>query len=361
MAQTTKQLKQARKAEKRRDKKVYGKGEAGRRAKMAAQAKEAAKKKAARAQERAISSVESTEGASMKKYGASAKKLKREVKKTKSTSETGKQTVKNVFKKGDTFASKQTKKTTRKGPNSAEEARLGVVKKKTKQTAKMSGGTGANEGGKYKSKTKFVKDGKKATSKVVEKKNKGVKTRKETVKSGGKKIKLKSMPMKEGPAKNPKKYGSSMAGEKYDAKEAYNKNLTASARLHYLENERHDKTSRPSIHKHMRNFGGSMKNHNMGAAMKGTPPGSRMQNLAKKAMNNRPAQYTDSGQNYRDANNRFISGSRVDEGELSPVIRKSPMRPYVKASKDSMYAGEKLFLTKEKGAMKRTGKPTRKK
>ena len=63
MAQTTKQLKQARKAEKRRDKKVYGKGEAGRRAKMAAQAKEAAKKKAAREQERAISSVESTEGA----------------------------------------------------------------------------------------------------------------------------------------------------------------------------------------------------------------------------------------------------------------------------------------------------------
>jgi hypothetical protein len=185
MAQTTKQLKQARKAEKRRDKKVYGKGEAGRRAKMAAQAKEAAKKKAARAQERAISSVESTEGASMKKYGASAKKLKREVKKTKSTSETGKQTVKNVFKKGDTFASKQTKKTTRKGPNSAEEARLGVVKKKTKQTAKMSGGTGANEGGKYKSKTKFVKDGKKATTKVVEKKKKGVKTRKEVVKSKG--------------------------------------------------------------------------------------------------------------------------------------------------------------------------------
>ena len=28
--------------------------------------------------------------------------------------------------------------------------------------------------------------------------------------------------------------------EKYDAHEAYNKDLTASARLHYLENERHD-------------------------------------------------------------------------------------------------------------------------
>jgi len=31
--------------------------------------------------------------------------------------------------------------------------------------------------------------------------------------------------------------------EDYDAKEAYNKNLTASARLHYLENDRHDHES----------------------------------------------------------------------------------------------------------------------
>ena len=31
--------------------------------------------------------------------------------------------------------------------------------------------------------------------------------------------------------------------EKYDAKEAYNKDLTASARLHYLENDRHDHES----------------------------------------------------------------------------------------------------------------------
>ena len=31
--------------------------------------------------------------------------------------------------------------------------------------------------------------------------------------------------------------------EAYDAKEAYNKELTASARLHYLENDRHDHNS----------------------------------------------------------------------------------------------------------------------
>ena len=33
------------------------------------------------------------------------------------------------------------------------------------------------------------------------------------------------------------------SGERYDAKEAYNKDLTASARLHYLENDRHDHES----------------------------------------------------------------------------------------------------------------------
>ena len=215
MAQTNKQLKQARKAEKRRDKKQYGKGEAGRRAKMEALAKEAAKNKAKRAAERTISSVESAEGASM--YG--------------------------------------------------------------------------------------------------------------------------------------KKHGSSMSGEKYDAKEAYNKNLTPKARLHYLENERHDKTSGHAIHKHMRNFGASMKNHNMGAAMNGTPPGSRMQNLAKKAMNKKPAQYTDSGQNFKDANNKFVSGLQVDEGELSKVIRKSPERPYVIAKPGALKnqkTKEKLYLTKER-------------
>ena len=34
-----------------------------------------------------------------------------------------------------------------------------------------------------------------------------------------------------------------MSGRSYDMKEAYNKKLTPKARLHYLENERHDKDS----------------------------------------------------------------------------------------------------------------------
>ena len=41
-------------------------------------------------------------------------------------------------------------------------------------------------------------------------------------------------------AKAAAKAGASMSGEKYDAKMAYNKNLSPKARLHYLENERHN-------------------------------------------------------------------------------------------------------------------------
>jgi hypothetical protein len=63
--------------------------------------------------------------------------------------------------------------------------------------------------------------------------------------------------MKKKGASMSKKYGSSMSGESYDAKEAYNKNLSASARLHYLENNRADKKAkgkghRSPIMKHMR-------------------------------------------------------------------------------------------------------------
>lgn len=42
-----------------------------------------------------------------------------------------------------------------------------------------------------------------------------------------------------------------MTGRAYDAKMAYNKNLKPSARLHYLENERHDATHGSSMSKHM--------------------------------------------------------------------------------------------------------------
>ena len=56
-----------------------------------------------------------------------------------------------------------------------------------------------------------------------------------------------------------KKEGASMSGQKYDAKEAYNKNLSASARLHYLENNRADKKAKGGSHrspimKHMKNI-----------------------------------------------------------------------------------------------------------
>ena len=54
-------------------------------------------------------------------------------------------------------------------------------------------------------------------------------------------------------------YGVSMSGENYDAKQAYNKDLSASARLHYLENNRADKKAKGGSHrspimKHMKNI-----------------------------------------------------------------------------------------------------------
>ncbi len=61
-----------------------------------------------------------------------------------------------------------------------------------------------------------------------------------------------AMAMKDKGAMAMKKGPMAMSGEKYDAKEAYNKNLTASARLHYLENERHDKTHMAKIQPHKR-------------------------------------------------------------------------------------------------------------
>lgn len=82
--------------------------------------------------------------------------------------------------------------------------------------------------------------------------------------------------------------------------------------------------------------GKAMTSDEMAAQQKGNPI---MPNLKKE-------EYTDSGMNYRDANSKIIKGSQVDEGELSSVIRKSPERPYVKGGKDSMYAGEKLYLDK---------------
>jgi len=173
------------------------------------------------------------------------------------------------------------------------------------------------------------------------------------------------------------KAGSSMVGEKYDAKEAYNKNLSPKARLHYLENERHDKTGGHAIHKHMRNFGASMKNHNMGAAMNGrpplksamngTPPGSRMQNLAKKTMKSRPTQYHTSGMpdfiTSRESGKR-MNTMNIDEGNFSKITTKIPERSKVTAmyGSDKYQKGEEFYIDpKSQYKMKRTAKPLKKK
>lgn len=71
-------------------------------------------------------------------------------------------------------------------------------------------------------------------------------------------------------------------------------------------------------------------------------------------------EYTDSGMNYRDANNASIDGGTVDEENLSNIKTKSPYRPYVEtlptheipmrpnsaALPGGGEPGEKLFLDK---------------
>lgn len=292
--------KRIRKGEKKADRKKYGKGEEGRKNKMEAIAKAAASRKMDRAEER-ISSQ---------------------------TAPTGDK------ESGPSMSCGKPMGASKPNPNAKKERKK---KRAVKKSAKTIGKKGMKEAA-TEQKMDLLK-----YSPVADRE-------KDAMKMGG--------------SMYNKKHGSSMSGEKYDAKEAYNKDLSASSRLHYLENERHDKTSGHAIHKHMKGFGASMKLKGYGASLPGTPAGSkskRMTNLGTKAMSSKKPQYTDSGQNYKDANNRLISGSQVDEGELSPVIRKSPMRPYVKGGKDSMYAGEKLFLTKEKGSMMRTVKPLKKK
>lgn len=84
--------------------------------------------------------------------------------------------------------------------------------------------------------------------------------------------------MKEG-ATAMKRGATAMSGEKYDAKEAYNKNLTASARLHYLENERHDKTHMAKVQPHKK--GGVTAMYNGPKAMKQGPTATPTQKAIK--------------------------------------------------------------------------------
>ena len=47
-----------------------------------------------------------------------------------------------------------------------------------------------------------------------------------------------------------KKSPNNMSGKNYDVKEAYNKDLTSKARLHYLENAEHDIHGKSFMSKH---------------------------------------------------------------------------------------------------------------
>ena len=118
----------------------------------------------------------------------------------------------------------------------------------------------------------------------------------------------------------------------------------------------------------------SLKTNRYGASVRnGLTPGGKanrsMTNLGTKTINaaansNQKPQYTGSGQNYRDANNSKVSGLQVDEGRISPVVRKSPERPHVVASpgalKNQGGITENLYLDgkPEMKAMKRGEKLT---
>ena len=102
----------------------------------------------------------------------------------------------------------------------------------------------------------------------------------------------------------------------------------------------------------------SLKTNRYGASQRnGFTPGGKtnrsMTNLGTKTINkaansNKKPQHTDSGQNYRDANNSKVSGLQVNEGRTSPVVRKSPERPHVVAKpgalKNQGGRTEKLYL-----------------
>ena len=69
-----------------------------------------------------------------------------------------------------------------------------------------------------------------------------------------------------------------MSGMAYDNKMAYNKDLTSSARLHYLENEEHDKHHGSQMSKHM---GGRMHGKSSDAGKKYGEPAKKYGEPAK--------------------------------------------------------------------------------
>jgi hypothetical protein len=124
----------------------------------------------------------------------------------------------------------------------------------------------------------------------------------------------------------------------------------------------------------------SLKCGRYGASKRnGLTPGGKtnrsMSNLATKTINKaansgqkleKNHRYTDSGQNFRDANNKSIKGTTVDEGRLSRVINMSPRRSHVLAFEGALpnqTRTERLYLDDKPlkfGSMKRTVKPLKK-
>ena len=114
------------------------------------------------------------------------------------------------------------------------------------------------------------------------------------------------------------------SAQDYDAKEAYNKDLTASARLHYLENDEHDKGSPARVMDEMHN---GVKGIQQGdfAQFSGSKAPTKMEEGTVAYMTEDPKSYRSSlSQHWRASNPSFDMPIEHDEsgraGEGSPAM-----------------------------------------
>ena len=135
------------------------------------------------------------------------------------------------------------------------------------------------------------------------------------------------------------------SAQDYDAKEAYNKDLTASARLHYLENDEHDKGSPARVMDEMHN---GVKGIQQGdfAQFSGSKAPTKMEEGTVAYMTEDPKSYRSSlSQHWRASNPSFDMPIEHDEsgraGEGSPAMmhegktHKAPEAPKAKPAPEA--------------------------
>ena len=171
------------------------------------------------------------------------------------------------------------------------------------------------------------------------------------------------------------------SAQDYDAKEAYNKDLTASARLHYLENDEHDKGSPARVMDEMHN---GVKGIQQGdfAQFSGSKAPTKMAEDTPVYMTEDPKSYRSSlSQHWRASNPSFDMPIEHDEsgraGEGSPAMmhegkphapktkptppEKAPMTALERRQAKSVLKGESEELRKRREAEENSKKTKTKK